>query len=476
MAAASPTPGERLKFGLSVKLIAMIVITILAVEVLIYLPSVANFRAAWLDDRVRVGGVAARVIDVVPENMDVPTELAEALLRSAGAVALVIRREGRSELIERPDVPMPRADVTADMRNRNPLVLIGGALDTLILGGERIVRIIGDPPDTEGTVIELLMSEEPLRDDMLVSSLNIFILSLLVAGFTSLAIYVFLDRLLVRPFGRITGNMVAFREKPEDASRIIVPSARQDEIGLAERELAALETDLFEMLHQRKHLADLGLAVAKINHDLRNTLGAAQLLSDQVATLDDPKVQRLAPRLLQTLDRAIGFAQSVLDYGRQAATVPRPQPVDMRALVTESAAEAALFGHPFIAFDNEIPDDLILRVDPEQIGRVAVNLLKNAREAMEGASDKLESPKISVTAKEDKDWVTIEVIDNGLGLPPRARDNLFRAFEGSGRAGGTGLGLVIAQELVAANGGRLRYVENGRGTVFAIDLPAAAVV
>ncbi|MEX0627035.1 MAG: HAMP domain-containing sensor histidine kinase, partial [Cucumibacter sp.] len=219
-----------------------------------------------------------------------------------------------------------------------------------------------------------------------------------------------------------------------------------------------------------------GLAVAKINHDLRNTLGAAQLLSDQVATLDDPKVQRLAPRLLQTLDRAIGFAQSVLDYGRQSTTVPKPQPVDMRALVTESTAEAALFGHPLIAFENEIPDDLILRVDPEQIGRVAVNLLKNAREAIEGVADKIVEPKISVRTMEDESWVTIEVIDNGPGLPPRARENLFRAFEGSGRAGGTGLGLVIARELVEANGGRLRYVDNGRGTVFAVDLPASSVV
>ncbi|MEX0628849.1 MAG: sensor histidine kinase, partial [Cucumibacter sp.] len=255
MSDISPPPGERPKFGLSLKLITMIVVTILGVEVLIYLPSVANFRASWLDDRVRVGGVAARVIDVVPEDMNVPAELAEALLRSADAVALVIRREGRSELIERPDVLMPKADVTADMRERNPLMLVGAAIDTLAFGGDRIVRIIGNPPGSTDTVIELLMSDAALRDDMLVNSRNIFILSLLVAAFTSLAIYIFLDRLLVRPFGRITANMIAFRETPENASRIIDPSRRRDEIGIAERELAALETDLFEMLHQRKHLA-----------------------------------------------------------------------------------------------------------------------------------------------------------------------------------------------------------------------------
>lgn len=476
MSDAPSRSGERPRFGLSWKLITMIVVTILAVEVLIYLPSVANFRASWLDDRIRVGGVAARVIDVVPDVMKVPAELSESLLRSAGAVALVIRREGQSQLIERADVPMPKAVVTADMRVRDPMSLIAGAVEELAAGGDRVMRVVGTPPGAEDTLIEVLMSDNILRADMFVYSRNIFILSLIVAAFTSVAIYMALDSLLVRPFGRITANMIAFRETPENAGRIIVPSGRRDEIGIAERELEALETDLFEMLHQRKHLADLGLAVAKINHDLRNTLGAAQLLSDQVATLEDPKVQRLAPRLVQTLDRAIGFAQSVLDYGRQSATVPRPQPVDLRALVIESAAQAALFGHPTITFENRVPDDLILKVDPEQIGRVAVNLLKNAREAIESAGDAVPDPTIAVGIREDKDWVTIEIADNGPGLPPRARENLFQAFQGSGRTGGTGLGLVIARELTEVNGGRLRYVDKGEGATFAIDLPAANLV
>lgn len=476
MSDTPPPPGERPRIGLSLKLITMIVVTILAVEVVIYLPSVANFRASWLDDRVRVGGVAARVIDVVPDDMNVPAELADALLRSAGAVALVIRREGSSQLIERPDEPMPKSAVTADMRVRDPVNLIGGALETLVFGSDRIMRIIGMPPEDQYAQIEVLMSEASLRDDMFVYSRNIFVLSLIVAAFTSVAIYIFLNRLLVTPFGRITSNMIAFRASPENAARIIVPSDRRDEIGVAERELAALETDLFEMLHQRKHLADLGLAVAKINHDLRNTLGAAQLLSDQVATLEDPKVQRLAPRLVQTLDRAIGFAQSVLDYGRQATTVPNPQPVDIRALIVESAAEAALFGHPTIRFDNEVPDDLILRVDPEQLERVAVNLMKNAREAIESEGDAAKDAAIAVRVVEQDDWVTLEVADNGPGLPPRARENLFKAFEGSGRSGGTGLGLVIARELTEANGGRLRLAEAEKGATFAIDLPASCLV
>jgi signal transduction histidine kinase len=286
-------------------------------------------------------------------------------------------------------------------------------------------------------------------------------------------LYFFASRTFIFPIRRITANMMAYREAPENANLIIRPEARDDEIGIAERELAAMQTDLFTMLRQRRHLADLGLAVAKINHDLRNTLSSAQLLSDQVATLDDPKVQRLAPRLVTTLDKAIGFAQSVLDYGRESATPPRPQPVDMRALIEEAAFDAGLAGHPDIAFVNEVPDALTLNVDADQLARVFLNLMKNAREALEAAGSRVASPQIAASFAEAEDGLCFSIADNGVGLPPRARENLFVAFEGSARAGGTGLGLAIARELVEAHGGKLSFADPPQGARFDIVLPAS---
>ena len=459
--------------GLSVKLIATITLVILAVGVVIYLPSAGNYRQAWLNDRLRIGIVAARVLDAVPDAMDLPAMLTNNLLHSAGAIAIVYRRNGQSQLVELDEKPMPREAVTVDMRQTDYPTLIMGALDTLGHGGDRTLRIVGnsDGGDQQSEV-EVIMDEAPLHADLVGYSWNIVLISLIVAVLTAGVLYLLVSRLLIDPIRRLTANMVSYRMAPENAALIISPTRRNDEIGIVENELAAMETDIFSMLRQRRHLADLGLAVAKINHDLRNTLTSAQLLSDQVVALDDPKIQRLAPRLVQSIDKAVGFAQSVLDYGRQSGTPPKPVPVDLRALVDESAIDAGAMRHPDIAFHNQVPDGISIKVDPDQLARVLVNLIKNAREALEAAVEQTGKLEISVAFTEAPQGLDIAVADNGPGLPPRARDNLFVAFEGSAKAGGTGLGLAIARELVAAHGGTLSYTPLTPGTRFDIVLPA----
>lgn len=456
--------------SLSNKLIAAIIAVILLVEIVIYLPSLAMFRATWLDDRLRVGVVAARVLDAVPDVMALPRNLTDRLLTSAGANAIVYRRAGQSQLIELAEPVSPDIVVSADMRQRDIGSLMAGAIDTLFAGPGRTLRIIGEG-DRDESLIEILMPETPLRRDMLDYSRNIVLVSLGIAAVTAFALYMLVSQLFILPIQRLSRNILSFRKAPENASLILSATTRRDEIGVLERELSAMEGELFSMLRQQRHLADLGLAVAKINHDLRNTLTSAQLLSDQVATLDDPKVQRLAPRLVTTLDKAIGFAQSVLDYGREAASVPVLAPVNLRGLVEDAAFEARVAGHPDIAFDNAVGDDVVVFIDAGQMGRVFVNLLKNAREALEAAGPR-DGARIAVDARVTSSGVSVAVTDNGPGLPPRARDNLFVAFEGSARAGGTGLGLAIARELTEANGGQLRHVDpEGGGTRFEMVLP-----
>ena len=92
-------------------------------------------------------------------------------------------------------------------------------------------------------------------------------------------------------------------------------TGRGDEIGVAERELASMQRQLSSLLAQKNRLAQLGMAVSKINHDLRNMLANAQLISDRLVAIPDPTVQRFVPKLIASLDRAIQFCNASLQFG-----------------------------------------------------------------------------------------------------------------------------------------------------------------
>jgi signal transduction histidine kinase len=462
--------------GLSFRIITAILAVILVVELLVFMPSAANFRLGWLADHQRVGIVAARVLDAAPDAMTVPQSLTDRLLNAAGALAIAYRSEGQSQLIAHAGADLPHVALTIDMDHANTFTEIAGTLDTLFAPEGRVLRIMGTDAESPGASIEVLMPEAPLKAELGAFALRFFFLLFVLAIATSATLYVIVSRLLIAPIRRLTGNLVGFRAAPENGTLIISASRRRDEIGLMHRELRAMETDIYTLLRQRRHLADLGLAVAKINHDLRNTLTSAQLLSDQVANIEDPAVQRLAPRLVQSIGRAVGFAQQVLDYGRQNTLPPTLETVDLKSLLDDAAGDAAIAGHPRIEWRNRLPQGLKVSIDPGQFTRLFANLLKNAREALEQMADSPTTPRVEVTLRETPASLVIDVLDNGPGLPPRAREHLFEPFEGSGRSGGTGLGLVIARELAEAHGATLVLTDASEGTCFELTLPRALKV
>lgn len=467
---------RRLLSGLSSRLVIGIIAVILVVEVTVYIPSASNFRMSWLADRLRIGIVAARVLDAVPDAMDLPRMLTDRLLKSAGALAIVYRREGQSQLIQQDGAELPHSVVTADLDHTDQIGQILATLDTLFAGNGRVLRIVGSEGGDEERMVEVLIPEAPLRSDLFTYSRNLGLVSLSLAALTAVVLYVLVARLLIRPIRRLGANMTSFRDAPENAALIVSPSQRADELGTLQNELGAMERQIFAMLRQRRHLADLGLAVAKINHDLRNSLASAQLLSDQVATLDDPQVQRLAPRLVQSIDRAVAFAQSVVDYGRQSTSPPQFAAIDLRALVEDAAFDALLIGHPAIEWNNTIPAGTEISVDAEQFQRVLVNLLRNARQALESHKTEDGVRKVEAGFERDARSGRVAIRDTGPGLPPRARENLFVAFDGSARSGGSGLGLAIARELVEAHGGQIRHVDLKPGTCFEIELPRERLI
>jgi signal transduction histidine kinase len=275
--------------------------------------------------------------------------------------------------------------------------------------------------------------------------------------------------MLVRPMMRLTRNSLGFSQHPEDASRIIVPSQRNDEIGMAERGLAHMQGELAHTLQQKNRLAALGLAVSKISHDLRNMLANAQLISDRLGSLPDPTVQRFAPKLIASLDRAISLCETTLRFGRAEEAPPRRESTPLRALVADVGEGLGLPREDGIAWSVEVDDALHVDADRGQLYRVLSNLCRNALQAIE--QQETGKGHIRVLAARSGSRVTIDVQDDGPGVPEKARVHLFQAFQGSARKGGTGLGLAVAHELVAAHGGSICLVEAGQGTRFRIEIP-----
>ncbi|MBS0242292.1 MAG: HAMP domain-containing histidine kinase [Proteobacteria bacterium] len=461
--------------GLSGKLLILTTVFVMLAEVLIFVPSVANFRNKWLLDRLMSAQLASLAAEATMTG-DVPEKLKAELLRTAQVKAVALKRNNERQLVLQPNEPIA-VDQTYDMTEigRNGfsarLASIGDTLRVLLFStGDRTLRIVGRPSEDAGDQIEMVIPEAPLRKAIRGFALNILGLSVIISMITAALVYMALNSLLVRPMMRIAKNMVRFAENPEDRSRIIEPSDRRDEIGVAERELANMQIELSQVLSQKNRLAALGLAVSKINHDLRNLLANTQLLSDRLTSSPDPTVQRFGPRLVASLDRAIAFCNDTLKFGRAAERPPRREPIDLAELVAEVGDGLDLPREGSIGWVIEIPGPLSVDADREHLFRVLNNLVRNAVQALESQSGG-SANVVRVKGERTGSVVRITVTDTGPGVPPKAREHMFQAFQGSTRKGGTGLGLAIAHELIAAHGGSLRLLDTTPGATFEILIP-----
>jgi signal transduction histidine kinase len=448
--------------SLSARLLVLTVFFVMISEVLIFAPSVGRFRLSYLEGRIAAGHLAVLALEATPDNM-VSQDLANELLAHVGARGVVLRRPNTATLMIDSDMP-PRVDATFDLRSVGFMEAIHDAFSALAGGGNRVLRVLGASPRNPGAEVEVLLDERPMRREMTAFAIRILELSLFISLITATLVYLSLNWILVRPMRRITGAMMAFRADPEDASRVIEPSPRRDEVGLAERELAVMQETVRQALSQQAHLAALGTAVTKINHDLRGILSTARLLSDGLAESAAPEVRRVAPNLLDAIDRAVALCTRTLDYTREGAPPLHRTRFALGPLIDEVSAGLVAVHADGAAVDNEVPLSFTLLADRDQVYRAIVNLCRNAFEA--GAH------RITIRAEASEAAVALDIADDGPGLPPKARENLFKPFAGSARRGGTGLGLAIAREVFRAHGGDIALAEStAAGTTFHLTLP-----
>jgi signal transduction histidine kinase len=455
--------------SLSGRFLALTILFVMLAEVFIFVPSIARFRQDYMTNRLERAQIAS--LALLANDM-IGTDLENELLENAGAFNVVLRRNEVRQLMLSADMPSPIA-ATFDLREPSAGVLIMDALARLTNPAAEVVRVIGSPTRDAGDLIEITIPTEPLRAAMIDYGLRILLLSAVISAFTATLLFFSVRQLLVKPIKGVVSAMKSYAAAPEDARRIIEPSATVRELSDAENALKSMQTELTNVLRQRERLASLGGAVAKVSHDLRNILTSAQLFADRIDASGDPVVARMVPKLMSSIGRAVNLCESTLAFGKAEEPPPALDRIPLLGLVQDAVEGERLATDASITFREDVPASMIVRADPEQLYRVLLNLIRNARQALEAA--KIDGEIAIIATESDRSW-EIEVSDTGAGLPPKAQEYLFQPFQGGARKGGAGLGLAIAAELVRGHGGELHLKSTGpEGTAFVIVLPKAIV-
>jgi len=454
-----------IKESLSARLLMFTIFFVLIAEIVTYVPSVANFRQNWIEQKIAAANIAILVIEAAPDYI-VSRMLADELLSSTETYSIIrkIDEENQQALFATEAI-----EITAkyDIRDLSWWVSIKDAFVTLshMKNEGHIIEVTGHAMVNPNEDIIITFNEDLLCSDMYTYSRNIVFLTIIISLFTAMLVYYSLSNLLVRPVKKITDNLVAFRKSPEDMSSRFIPEDRVDEIGVVMREFSAMQEDIRKALNQKTHLAKLGSAISNINHDLRNMLASVQLVTDHLATIDNPIVQQLAPRFVKSLDRAIRLCENTLQYGGGEAETPKIETCDLHTLIDDVSTSLGLIENSNIQLINKITPDFEMNVDNDQIFRVFMNICRNAVQAIK------DKGSITVSNTLEENNVIIDIIDSGPGIPEKIKKNLFEPFK-SGSQGGVGLGLAISKEIIIAHGGTLELIEsNDKGSIFRITLP-----
>ena len=462
--------------GLSGRLLLLTIIFILLGEFLIFVPSLANFRNNWLNEKLAKAQIASLVLDASPDNM-VDEALEIELLSHVGAEIVALKRGDTRQLILQGPTNNKMIEASYDLRDESVMQQIMAVFDALLAPKNRLIKIRGATKFDAGDFVEIVIDENMMRAAMWTYGKNIMGLSIILSIIVATMIYLALNWLLVWPIKRITQSIIDFGQDPDLSKNMIVPSKRTDEVGIAEQQLLKMQHELQNTLKEKNRLAALGLAVSKISHDLRNMLSSTQMISDRLQNSEDPTVARLAPKMEAALDRAINFCVRTLKYGQAKEEAPQKTFFALQPLLDDVADTLSLdilktAADESIGWDLNVDEDDIIYADRHQLFRIILNISRNAADILKNhQSASQTSPRIFICYLVKQDMQYLVVADNGPGVMGRAKQSLFNAFQGSMRPGGTGLGLAISQELAQAHGGNIKLIDDLQG-----DEPYAVLI
>ncbi len=462
------------------QLLILSLVFVIIVEAVLLVSSLAQDQERWLLDRVHQAELVSQAVDTAHES-SVSTRVSSQLLKSANVEFLAIWSNGVRATRLWGGVVVPDKVIDLDAMHKNffhDLAYLWAPWKTMMSPPSKLLHIQAQPKVRAGDLIEIVVKAAPLRTYLKSSVISSLRVSLSISLAAGLLVFASLSAFIVHPIRQLTRAIVRFKSNPEAPVETPELSGRHDEIAQIAQELASMQEEVRGALRSRARLAALGQAVSKINHDLRNMLTSAQMASDRLSAVasHDPSAAKALPRLERALDRALSLASNVLTYGKSDEHAPHIQIVRLKDLA-EAAAEDAGLGvtakatEP-VRFTLRAPKSFSFEADPEQMHRLLVNLMRNARQAIELQPNRKAVGRVTLTAIKTSEDVILIVADNGPGIPEKIREKLFQPFTSSATPGGSGLGLAIAKELGEIHGGDVRLVQTGStGPSFEVRLP-----
>jgi len=316
----------------------------------------------------------------------------------------------------------------------------------------------------------ILRSFESAQQRIASLSNNILLLWALAVA-VGLCLTYLLARRIVEPVKQLDR---AAAEVARQNYAIEVAVTSKDEMGRLARtfnNMCASIRQAREDLIRQERISTIGRLSGSIVHDLRNPLaaiyGGAEMLVD--GDLPPAHVKRLAGNIYRASRRIQEMLQDLLNVSRgkdRAPEVCRLREIASAARDSLAAAAEA----QAVAVSLEIPPDIEVPVDRSRLERAFVNLIGNALEAMPGGGE------VRITAEVEDGSALVRVEDNGPGIAPEIRSQLFQPFVSAGKRNGLGLGLALSRQTVLDHGGDMWVdSEPGRGARFSFRLPGAQV-
>ncbi|MFC1585897.1 ATP-binding protein [Fibrobacterota bacterium] len=289
---------------------------------------------------------------------------------------------------------------------------------------------------------------------------------------------------------RIQQQMEEIKEAQEKEKKLAAAAAaaevekkKSEELKKAYKELEEANDKLKEstvQLIQSEKLSALGELTAGVAHELKQPLNTIKIIGQSILRdiqkdrFEKESAQEDLPEIIQQVNKMSEIIDHMRIFTRKSESM-EPILVNINDVVDGALK---FFGQQLITHgiqtDINLAADLpLIRGDAIRMEQVLMNLITNARHAVESSGN--QEKKIAITTTSDNGKVKLAVKDNGKGIPPKVKEKIFQPFFTTKEPGkGTGLGLSVSHKIIEEHGGTFKVEsEEGQGTTFSIIIPAA---